>query len=208
MSTYQEWQHKYQATKPYPDYGPRHLIRVTAGLHYVSGNSLPYFSVGADIYRPGGRDIEAGGCLHREVLSLWPDLAPIVALHLSDSNGVPMHAMANGWYQLAGYYGGADERYHGGNSERQHWNADGSFNGYRLSTPDECLESFADHVRLPLEEARALAIGWEYREDWASTKRWYVQWVETQRARWQTEADAARALLDTLIARDAVVGAR
>jgi len=93
---------------------------------------------------------------------------------------------ANGWYQLAGYYGGAGETYHMGNTDRR-------------PTPDECLTQFAEHVRIPVDDARVLAEGWRCEDDWRSTRRWFAQWLTTQTARYQREADAAIELLDTLI---------
>lgn len=88
-------------------YGPDALITVTAGLRKLDGNERPYFSVTGAVRS----DSEMGGCIHREILRRWPELAPVVALH----------SEANGWYWLAGYYDGAGERYHGGNGQRQHW---------------------------------------------------------------------------------------
>lgn len=69
------------------------------------GNQAPYFSVTGELwdsegwYRNGqdGR-MRACGCLHDEILAAFPKLAPVVALHLSDENGVPMHALANSRY--------------------------------------------------------------------------------------------------------------
>ena len=136
--------------------------------------------------------------MHPEVITYWPELAPIVALHLSNDHGVPMYAEANGWYQLAGYYGGADERYHAGNSKRQVWRADGTFDAYREPTPSECLSSWAAYVRIPRAEAEQLAARWYADDDTASMKRWHREWILTQYSRWQVEADAAIALLDEL----------
>lgn len=187
-----EWQHRYVSSKPYPK---GHII-AEAGLHYIRGNSLPYFSVTATIYE-GRRDV-SGGCLHREVAQYFPKLIPVIRLHLSDSLGVPMHPEANGWYWLAGYYGGAGERYHGGNSEMQHWKADGEFDGYRHSAPDECLAVFADHVRVPIEIARALAREWQTGIPYPEAKAHFLLWARDQRARWKSEADEAIALLDRL----------
>lgn len=164
-----------------------------------------YFSVTADI-KKGRREL-AGGCIHREVLQYWPALAPLVALHLSDSEtGAPMHAEANAWYWLAGYYGGAGERHHGGNGDRQHWLADGTFNGYRHSTPDECLATFADHVRITVESARILADAWRASHSFTLTgpavmRACLREWIRTNASnRWAREASDGRALLASLCA--------
>ena len=54
-----------------------------------------------------GRDISSGGADHDLILSVAPELAPIVTAHLSDTDGTPMHAEANGWY----FYSGASAAY-------------------------------------------------------------------------------------------------
>lgn len=141
-----EWAHVFKAEKPAPKsagYGDRARVRVTAGLHHLQGNARPYFSVTADVFIPGRHDIEAGGCLHELVVELWPELAPVVALHLSDDSGAPMYAEANGWYWLSGALGGMGERYHGGNSEP-------------ARTLAECLAIFAGHCRISPEEAERI----------------------------------------------------
>lgn len=193
------WTHVYRSQRGCPTarYGRNAQIKVKAGLHKLDGNARPYFSVTGEIFVPGRRDCEACGCMHEVILKYWPELAPVVALHLSDDRGTPMHAEANGWYWLAGYYGGADERYHGGNSK-------GHYGGqYREPTPSECLENFADHVRIPIEQAKECAIAWENYDDWKSSRRWFGQWLAKQADRWQREANAACVLLDELAARRA-----
>jgi len=210
MTDYPEYQHRYRSTRGCPalGYGPKAQIRVDACLHYIRGNHAPYFSVTADVYIPGRRDIEACGCLHDDILKFWPKLAPVIALHLSDDKGVPMHAEANGWYQLAGYYqtGG---RYHAGNSQGNYPRLDGSVGPYgqtteyRCPTPDECLQHFADHVRIPLDAARELAPYWRCPDDWHASRRWFGTWLAAQAPRFQAEADAAVELLDALNASQA-----
>jgi len=221
MADFPEWQHKYTATKPYAGdgYGSKAQIRVEAGLYYLQGNKRPYFSVTGEIFIPGRRDFEAGGCLHDEIVRHWPELAPVIALHLSDDQGDPMHAEANGWCQLAGYYGGAGERYHAGNGKIQHWKPGGVFDGYRESTPEECLVSFAEHVRISVDEARQLAEQWRANlipsrlvhpadilpaviapEDWRPVRAAFRAWLEAQRERYAAQVQAAIETLDRLIA--------
>lgn len=134
--------------------GVKTRIRARGGLHYIRGNHAPYFSLTYDEYEKTTRGWRyvAGGANHDEILKLWPDLADLAAMHLSDMDGAPIHAEANGWYHLAGYFPDAfGERYHRGNSKRHF--AD----GYRMPTSDECLEAFADHCRVTMAEAREIA---------------------------------------------------
>lgn len=88
-------------------------IVVTAGLHHITGNERPYFSVTCDIWEKRGtlsgaarhqrgRDADGGGAAHEVILCAFPELAPVVHVHLADDNGVPMHAASNGWYFYSG----------------------------------------------------------------------------------------------------------
>lgn len=105
------------------------------------------FSVTAYIYEEthtgGWRDI-GGGCCHEHILKLWPDLAPLVALHLADQDGTPMHAIANAFYWLAGCApDGLGTQYHGGSGR------DGK-------TPEDCRRIFMDHCRTTEDETAEL----------------------------------------------------
>ena len=59
------------------------------------------FSITATGYRKlqsGRWDFEFGGCCHEEILKRFPQFKCFVNLHLSDVNGAPMYAVANGFY--------------------------------------------------------------------------------------------------------------
>jgi len=59
----------------------------------------PYFSITADLkYKGGG---SCCGCMHKDVLKVAPEFKPFVDLHLSNLDGIPMHAEENGFYWLA-----------------------------------------------------------------------------------------------------------
>lgn len=78
-------------------------IDVHAKLYHLTGNARPYFSVTADLIdttRRGEAAYIAGGCLHDDVLANFPELAPVVELHLADDEGVPTYAIENGGYWL------------------------------------------------------------------------------------------------------------
>lgn len=184
-------------------------VYAIGGLHYTKGNAAPYFSLTLaswtkhGVRKSGGYNSpilreDSFGCAHDELITRWPELAPLAALHLSDWHGVPMHAEGNGWYWLAGYGGGLGERYHGGNSEAPH------------NLPEKCLEVWAEHVRIPIDEARALADGWieagreaaraggytvadgvthALKAEAREIRKLHAAWIEGQRPRWQAEAD-------------------
>jgi hypothetical protein len=108
--------------------------------------------------------------MHDDVLKYFPQLALVVALHLSDDRGIPMHLEANGLFHLG-------------------------FGKYSTLN----LQYAADHFRITVAEAQAvrdhLASGSGYDE----TK--YLIFIAQQKPRYHVEADAAIALLDSLIAK-------
>jgi len=143
-------------------------LEVTYGLQAI-GKQPKYFSVTATRYSRG--NWESGGGMHKEVLQTWPDLAPLVALHLSTADGIPMHAEANGWYFLAGAAGGLGEKYHGGPDR----------------TPAQCLEILAKYLRISLDEAHGLV-----QAQLAGAGRpAFAAYVEACKSRWKAEAEAA-----------------
>jgi post-segregation antitoxin (ccd killing protein) len=149
--------------------------RVNVALLKLKGNDRPYFSVTADVFENGRW--AAGGCQHDTVLRLWPDLADVVALHLSDDTGQPMHAAANGWYWLAGIVGGMGQQYHGGN-------------GSSARTPEQCTGILARHLRITEDEVAALAKILAT-QDPKTARAMFVTFVSAQTDRWQREAAEA-----------------
>lgn len=204
------WTHQYISRRPYlrEGYSPRAhaVLTVTAGLHQLGGNARPYFSVTGEIRRPRTRGCDSCGCLHEAIAATWPRLRPIIDLHLSDDTGAPMHAVANGWYAAAGYYGGAGERYHAGNAET--YGRDPA-----LAPADRALRHFASHVRVSVDVARAVLDQIRTAEQlpatvppalrWIPVRRAVEAWIDAQRPRWQQEADAGCQLLDQLISEQA-----
>lgn len=86
--------------------GCKYHMQVQGGLHYIRGNNAPYFTVSAGIFvkKKNNRWYEyPSGCLHDEIERLFPGkFTDIIALHLSDIDGVPMHAVGNGAYLARG----------------------------------------------------------------------------------------------------------
>ncbi len=166
-----------------------HTLTVTIRLpDETEAPCTPAFSVTAIERDPryrGDRGEVACGCLHAEILAAWPELADVVALHLSDADGVPMHAVANGWYWLAGACAGdanyLGERYHGGNG----------------STPKtflECRTILRDYLRLSESEVADMistTITIARQESAQAARSNFVQWIDDLRPRWKREAEAA-----------------
>jgi hypothetical protein len=164
------------------DWGAGAVIRWHAELHAI-GDQAPYFAVGAEVRGPLG---EGGGCMHAEVLAHVPDAAPLIALHLSDYRGVPMHAEANALYWLAGMTPGHfGERHHGGN-------------GTSPKSPDECAATLAAHLRVSVDQAREMAASvtrgcpepWRPEYGSALSRDALRRAINAMRPRWQEEAEA------------------
>lgn len=78
--------------------------RIYITIAFKSSNKTPYFSITGDIYKAGKPKEDkyhiAGGCIHQDIIKAFPEYEIFIKLHLSDDNGIPMHAVANGLYHL------------------------------------------------------------------------------------------------------------
>ena len=59
-------------------------------LHYIEGNKSAYFATTNDC-----------GADHDAISKRFPELRPLIALHLADESGMPMHSLENAWYHYA-----------------------------------------------------------------------------------------------------------
>lgn len=160
------------------------LLVITAELRENDPRGLSNgFAITANLYEPhgtwsgraqfrNGREPDAGGCLHNEILKMAPSLKPLVDVHLADPNGVPMHALASSWYHYSG------------NARRRE---DGL--GYRFSSPDNLsdIERAARSLNIPVEDVPE---GLDYDQ--------FVEFVESLLPRWAEQARVARELLESL----------
>ena len=92
--------------KMFYENGENYRIQVRAELVHRDGNANAYFAITGDIFRhaKNGRKVhESGGCIHDDIIKHFPQLQLLVDIHLSDEDGVPMHAYAN-----AAYWAGHD----------------------------------------------------------------------------------------------------
>jgi len=222
----------FSSTRLAREYGRKNAVKitVTAEAYQLGGNRHPHFSVTADIYSPRWPESPfACGCLHEEALKFWPKIKTIIDLHLSNADdGEPMHAVANGFYQLAGAVEGHfGERYHSGNSERHFpitpapetpWKN----TEYRYPTKEEALVSCVEYLRAPLADiqlvrqqcqeaftqgAASVATSPEVssaaeeartKAGNAAAKARFALFIDTLRPRWKAEAEAGLELLREL----------
>jgi len=165
-------------TLPNGDY-----LRITAELRLNHPTLSDGFSITADLWekrgnRSGksraesGRDMDAGGCMHDEILKATPNLRPLVTVHLADPDGVPMHAVANGWY----FYSGQAREYE--ESRNDSWS-----NHEGLSD----LARGARALHIPPED---LPKGLDRNE--------FETFAESLRPLWAQQAKLARELLESL----------
>jgi hypothetical protein len=157
-----------------------------ARLYRVGGNEHPHFSL-TGVETDRGREV-AWGQLHERLLEVWPDLAPLAAIHLADDRGVPMHAAANMAYWL-----GFAPVYESSRS-------------YGPTPPD--LDVASRHWRITVAEAKALldrcddTVGDLGQPDrYALAAAFLGEVAETtMAATWQQEADEALSLIRRLAA--------
>lgn len=90
-------------------------IRAVLQLRDGSDGLSPGFSVTGEIWLSGDldhkpdmrREPDVAGAIGVSVAATWPHLKDLVDLHLASPDGIPMHALANGWY----FYSGDAARY-------------------------------------------------------------------------------------------------
>lgn len=151
-------------------YGKKALVTVDVGLHYLHGNGRPYFTVAGDIRIPGRRDIECGGTMHDVFGRYWPELIPIMALHLSDDRGLPMHLEANGLFHL-------------GIGRYSTLNLDHAASHFRISKED--AEALRVSLFSPMSEIERQGHGQ------ACDRHKYLIWLAQQKPRYHQEAEMA-----------------
>lgn len=129
-----------------------------------------------------GRDMSLLGCDHDTILRVFPSLAPIVACHLADLDGVPMCAVVNGWY----YYSGGAATYERAAVANGH-----GYYAENLKTSDH--DRAAQALSIPPAD---LPEGMSHAE--------FSAFCDSLAERWASQADAARAALAAMIDGDGV----
>jgi hypothetical protein len=128
-----------------------------------------------------GRDPDSCGCLHDAALMAFPELAPLIALHLADSEtGEPMHAEADGLY----FYRTARGLPDGWTDDYHHAESEG------LSVADYARRVACSILRvdsIPLDDVPEQGLVAAFR-----------RCVNDQRERWRHEAQAGREQLEAI----------
>lgn len=186
--------------------GSRIVANVEVRLPGESRGLSPAFSVTGEVYEQhgtwngaarhrNGRESDIGGCIHDEILRAFPELAPVVALHLSDpETGEPMHAESNGWYWYAGSRADlrATERYTGFSGIYAH-----QLEKRGLSDDDSGREDYCYQVACKTLQVSEIP-RFDSTFGSTATRAAFSAFVDDQRDRWRQEAADARALVESL----------
>lgn len=187
-------------------------LRIAAeGERFVGGLS-PGFSATGEIFEARknaggaarqrmGRESDICGAITDQIAKAFPHLKPFTDLHFSDPDGVPMHAVANGWYWYAGsrpevttvqYTGYTGDIYP---HQLEKYNLPDTEQGRR----EYCYRVACNILRvdeIPLSEITPED---ESPREFATYLRQrFHEFVDAQRERWAQEAAEARALLESL----------
>ena len=172
------------------EFGETKNLRFTVRAELVKRggeNSFPYYSITGTIEKTDKRfrdPVITCGAIHEHILKHFPQLAPLVVVHLSEADGMPIHCEANARY-WAGFSTFSDGR---PMSPRD------SFGQIEIETDENGLEwspkTLASHLQTDEKTARearqALAMGLPW---WKITN--HLGLIEL----WNKQAGKARALL-------------
>jgi hypothetical protein len=139
----------------------------------------PYFSITGDIHSResfSNGSFICGGCVHDEILEVAPELKPFVDLHLSNLDGVPMHAVENGFYWLA-KAAGIPQKYAPDQS------------------PEECFAFFCDHCRIDKSVGNLIV---QYVQKSQNPRETWNKECAEMKPRWKHQAEQALKLLESL----------
>jgi len=123
-----------------------------------------------------GETKEMGGCIHDLILEHFPHFKPFVDLHLSDLDGVPMHAEENGFYWLS-KLAGIPQQY-----------------GPEQSI-GACFQIFCGHCRIKAGEAENIIYAVQ---EAANPREKWNELCELMKPRWKGEAAIAGQYFKTL----------
>lgn len=160
-------------------------LEVEAGLHQLGWDQDPYWSVTCLLWekrgnrsgksrRKAGMECDGGGSMHDLIGREFPELFPVIAVHLADEHGVPIHAANNGWY----FYSG----------QAREWEENSEFQVYGLNSDNRTdVERAAQALHIPAKRLRK-----------GMSRVQFEQFVEKLKPWWQEMSDQARATLEAI----------
>jgi hypothetical protein len=167
-------------------------LTVRAELVKLGDNSYPHYSITGSVKKLDKRyrdPIIAGGAIHEIILEHYPELAPLVTVHVSEADGTPIHAEANSRY-WAGLSKWADGRTMSPRDNYGRITIETDADGLEWS-PD----TLASHLQTDVNTARELREGLKRGLSWDRVTA-DLGLVDL----WSTQAGAARKLLiDTAV---------
>jgi hypothetical protein len=141
-------------------YDPAGWLQVEVRFDDGCRNGHNSFAITATASHPGARDIDAGGCLHDDIVKVFPKLAPLIKWHFMAADG-PMHYASNTVYHAGdrdchGLAAGESRQLRNGKSNLPAWELvavgpDGEV------VPTYKLPKYADAVNAP---ACAFTLKW------------------------------------------------
>ena len=148
------------------------ILKVNASLVKRAGNEYAYYSITGSVELVDKRyrdPVITCGAIHEIILEHFPELAPLVEVHLSGPDGLPMHAEENAryWAGLSTY-------------------PDGSPMG------EYKRRMLANHLRITPEEADQARAGMIKNLPWQTIVK-----VLKLSERWSDQAGKARSLLNS-----------
>jgi hypothetical protein len=174
---------------------------VEGGLHALGEQRL-YFTITMTAHRAGmPNQCYRGGAAHDTIQELFGDrFDDLIAMHLSDEDGVPTHGTANGAYWLRGYFGGLGATYHGGTNQMHFPLAESDRDpakpwqttAYRNPTRLECLDIFAKMWRIDRAEASEIARDC-YGRGLARFDERLADHCAAMKGRWKEQAESVKA---------------
>lgn len=176
-------------------------------MSWLRGNKAPYFSVtGRQDRLNNTRWVDnMGGCIHEQIEKKFRgQFSDLIALHLSDMDGAPLHDGANAFYFAGGcgHMKATEEglKRYGFQRECKSSGVDYDTVKHLIEDPTKPVEVFerwdgtpnvnhlASHLRIPLALAESMVAGVLAGE---LNRDYFDKFVEEQKPRWKAEAEAA-----------------
>ena len=144
--------------RPISGYGAGGQITVDIRFNDQCQNGHQSFSITADVTTNESRrlrDIAAGGCLHDDIIRVFPELEPLIKWHLMNTDG-PTHYIANTTYHADnrdchGLLTGESQQMRNGKTGQLCW---------KLETTPADLPRYQDADECPTEQAYTRYLPW------------------------------------------------